>query len=451
MAFSNIDSGLSLGKLLHIVFDNQVYIQISEDYRDFEQVERMKILESLPREYRYFLQKSLGPGAIGARNPGTSGRAFPSAQQVSTSEVTAKLKELNATVELEYNLFSRAMKTPEKYGEPLMIELAAKSTAMKRRLAGDLYGNGLGVLGFISSQTSGVITLQSTNATSYGHAGMFEQDELVKHYAANGGSGSSVTVASGTFSYWRVSARDIANNTITVVPVNTAGAETTISSWTPTAGEQLVKENQPTVADTTSVSDYGSATEVMVGLESWSEDDGRTIYGVAMSGALTGTRYSGGANPIDVKSLQRGLDLVKRNVGQDRYKYKKMTMSPETQAALIDSRETDRRFMAIADNKRGIEGSFGYAHGNDLLAAVTSEFCAPKRIYCIPEAKGGKKVMAYVGSDFEAVEVGGADKFLKPSADGGYVGNIQSFVQGVGAIICNHPRSLLCVEDFTNA
>lgn len=448
MSFNNIDN-LNLGNILHIVFDNEIYKQISVDYRDFEMIQSMKMMESLPREYRYYLQKSLGPAAIGYKDPGTTGRSFPSAQQVSTAEVTIKLKELLATIELEYNLWYRAMKTPEKYAEPLAVEIQSKAAAMKRRLAADLYGNGLGILGTIASNVLGVVTLSTSN-TAMGHAGLFEIDDLVLHYAAAGSAGSSVTVGTGTFAYWKVTDRSRADASVTLTPINTLGNATTVSSWTSTAGELLYKQNQPTIADSTSVSDYGTATEVIVGLESWANDDGRTVHGVALSGPLKASRYSAGGNPLDVKHVQATLDLAKINVGQDRYRYKMMLMSPEAQAAFIESRETDRRFIALADKTRGIQGQFAYAHGNDLLECVTSEFCPPKRIYMLPESKDGQKVLRYIGSDFETVKAQGGDDFhLKPASGGSYVGNMQSFVQGVGAIACIHPRAIGVVHNFT--
>lgn len=454
MSSNNIDK-LSLGNLLQIVFDNEIYKQMTIDYRDFEMVQKMKVSGSLPREYRYFLVKNAGPGAIGYRDPGTSGRSFPAGAQSSTAEATSQLKELVATIELEYNLFMRAMKTPEKYGSPLELEIANKSSYMKRRIACDLYGDGTGALGAIASATgttTSVVTLSTTDANGFLHAGNFEIGDLLVHRANSGGAGTTVTLASGTFAQWSVVDRDPALQTVTLQAVDTTGANQSVSSWTPTAGEILYKATQPSFQDRTSVADYGYATNVLVGLETWAQNDGRTVNGVAMSGVLAGTRYSGSANPIDVKVLQRGLDTVKINVGQDRYRYSKMIMSPSTQSAMIDSRESDRRFMAISDKKRGIEGSFGYAHGNSVLEAVTSEYCGQKRIYCIPEMKNGSKVMQYIGSDFETVKApGGSDFHLKPASGGSYVGNIISFVQGTGALICTHPRSILCVNNFTNA
>src|SRR5690348_7995758 len=111
MTFTNIDS-LNLGNLLQIVFSNGVRNQISVDFRDFEYIKRAKVGSSVARELRFMFQSTLGAAAIQYRNPGTSGRSFPDAQQVGIAEYTAKFKEINATIELEYNLWDRARKSP---------------------------------------------------------------------------------------------------------------------------------------------------------------------------------------------------------------------------------------------------------------------------------------------------------------------------------------------------
>jgi hypothetical protein len=142
MAFQNIDN-LQLGNLLQIIFSNGVRNQISQDFRDFEMVKRAKVGSSVARELRFMFQSSFGPAAIQYRDPGTSGRSFPSAQQATVNEYTAKFKEINATIELEYNLWDRARKSPEKYAEPLALEIDSKASAAKRLCARDFYGDGV--------------------------------------------------------------------------------------------------------------------------------------------------------------------------------------------------------------------------------------------------------------------------------------------------------------------
>jgi hypothetical protein len=450
---------LQLGNLLQIIFSNGVRNQISQDFRDFEMVKRAKVGSSVARELRFMFQKSFGPSAIQYRDPGTSGRSFPSASQASVSEYTAKFKEINATIELEYNLWDRARKSPEKYAEPLALEIDSKSSAAKRRIAADLYGDGTGVVGTVASAAvtsaaSDQLVFQLATAnTSRGHVGFFEYGDILV-LKSNAGGTSALDTSLGTEpAYWTVISKNRDNNQVTLQGVTAALASAgTMTSITvqPTAGDVFYRYGQPTIPNLSSLSDYGTATEVMAGLESLVSGDGRLVHGITMSGATSGSRQDAGANPIDVKWVQKAMDKAKINVGQDRYSWKMMSMAPETQSSFIESRETDRRFQTVDDNKRGTK-VFAYVHGNDTLECYTTEYCPPKRIYILPETKAGEKVLEFHGSDFETVKAQGMGDFhLKPGSAGGYVNTVVSYLQSIGVLIAKHPAAVAVVENFTN-
>lgn len=453
MAFNNIDQ-LNLGNLLQIIFTNGVRNQISQDFRDFEMVKRAKAGTSVARELRFMIQKSFGPSAIQYRDPGTSGRSFPNAQQATVQELIAKFKEINATIELEYNLWDRARKSPEKYAEPLALEIDSKASAAKRRVAADLYGDGTGAIGTIASSSinaagNAVVVLSASN-TAAGHVGFFEFSDLILHYAAAGTGGAAVTVASGTFANWIIVNKARETNSVELRAVNTAGVQVNTSSWTSVAGEIFYRIGQPTIPNRSSIADYGTATEVMVGLESLVAGDGRVVHGMTMSGPTSGTRYDAGANPIDVKYVQKIMSKVKVVVGQDRYSWKMMTMAPETLDSFIESRETDRRFTTMEDGARGTK-KFMYQHQNDSLECYTSEYVPMKRLYVLPETKASEKVIEFHGSDFETVKAqGDSDFHLKASSSGGYVNTVVSYLSSIGVIICKHPAAIAVIENFSN-
>ena len=130
-------------------------------------------------------------------------------------------------------------------------------------------------------------------------------------------------------------------------------------------------------------------------------------------------------------------------------------MAPESHNTLIESRETDRRFQTIDDNKRGVK-FFAYVHGNDVLECNESEFCPQNKIYCLPETKGGEKVLEFHGSDFETVK--GQDmtdfhlKVASSSAtDAGYRNSMVSYLNAKGVLICKHPASIGVIDGFTNS
>lgn len=446
MTFSNIttpiggQSGvLPLGLLIQIAFSNGIRNQISTDYRDYEMVKRAKVGNSLARELRFMFQTSLGPAAIQYANPGTSSRSFPGSQNVSLQEYAAVLKEMDATIEVDYGTFDRARKNPEKYGEPIQIELESKLSAAKRRLAADLYGDGTGVVGTISaaSALSSSRTTITLNTAGRGHVGFFEyNDLLVAKTTAGAASATAIT------SVWSVESKNRDTNQVVLVLVSGTAAA-------PSAGEVLYRAGQPTFPNLGSISDYGTATQVIAGLESLAAWDGRVVHGITMSGATAATRYDAGGNPLDVKHIQKLMSAVKLAVGQDRYRWKMLTMAPESHATLIESRETDRRFQTIDDNKRGVK-FFAYVHGNDVLECNESEFCPQDKIYCLPETKGGEKVLEFHGSDFETVKGQDMTDFhLK--VDGGYRNSMVSYLNAKGVLICKHPASIGVISGFTNS
>lgn len=460
MAFSNISS-LNLGNLLQIVFSDGVRNQISQDFRDFEMIKRAKVGNSVARELRFMFQDSLGAAAIQYRNPGTSGRSFPNAQQVGIGEYTAKFKEINATIELEYNLWDRARKSPEKYAEPLALEISSKTSAAKRRLAADLYGDGTGVVGTVASAavtspaSSNLVFQLATANSTRGHVGFFEYGDLLVLKAAAGSASALDTSLATEPAQWKVIEKDFENQRVTLQGQDSNGspvASITSVSVQPTAGDVFYRVGQPTIPDlTAAISDYGSVTEVIAGLESLAAADGRVVHGITMSGAQASSRLDAGAAPIDVKHIQKVMSKVKRAVGQDRYNWKMMIMAPESLDSLIESRETDRRFTTMEDATRGTK-KFMYQHQNDSLECYTSEYVAQKRIYILPETKAGEKVLEFHGSDFDTVKANDMSDFhLKAASGGGYVNTVVSYLQAIGTMICKHPASIAVIENFTNS
>lgn len=450
MAFSSIENG-ALGKLLQISFSEGVRSQISADYSDWEQIKMARIGDPNGREHRFLVQRSYGPAAIQYRNPNFSS-SFPASSQINVSEHSAVYKELEATIEIDYNLWFQLQKSPAKYADQLGLEIQSKAIALKRRMAADLYGDGTGVIATASATAiSGgkiVVTVDTAN-TARGHLGFCEYYDLLLPYSA-AGVAQNPTVASGTFYALRVDVKDRPNNQVTLAAVDASGNQLTVTGLGSFgAGDVLYRVGQPTIPDLTSVSDYGTVTEVWAGLESLAANDGRSVHGMTMSGLLAGTGYDCGGNPIDVSYLQAGMDQVKINVGPGAYTWKKMAMAPETHAAFVESRETDRRFMSKDDAVRGIK-VFGFQHGDSFLESYTSEYIPKKRIWCLPEQKSGNKVLEWQGTDFEPVRVKGSDEFmLKPGTSGGHERRVVSYMHSLGVMICKHPAAILRLHNFT--
>jgi hypothetical protein len=455
-----IETQLNLGKFLEIAFSEGVRNQISQDFRDWEMVMRHKSGEPNGRQLNFLFQTSFGPAAIQYRAPNQ--REFPTSQQITTSEHTARYKEADVTVEIEYNLWNRARKSPAKYAEPLALEIQSKTTASKRRLAADFYGDGTGVViqaaGAGSIVGGKTVVTQDAASSARGHVGWAEYGDLLVPRNADG-TAANPTLASGTFSHYRVDDKSRSpivggSDTVTLAAIGTDGLVKTVTATGLTAGDVLYRVGQQTGALnaldlTASIVDYGTATEVLAGLESLVSNDGRVIHGITMSGASAGSVVDAAAAPLDSTLIQQLMDQAKIRVGQGAYSWKMLAMAPEAHSSLVEARETDRRFHTVEDNKRGIR-FFAYQHGNDTLECYTTEFIPKKRSYALPESKAGQKVIEFHGTDFETVKVNDSSAFnLKPANAGGHERTVVTYMEALLCLIVKHPAAIGKLVNFS--
>lgn len=458
MAYSPITNE-TLGKFLQIAFSAGVRNQLSGDVRDWDMIRKVREGDPNGRELRFLFQTSLGPAAIQAMSPGVAG-AFPDSQEISVSENTAQYKEIAATIEFDYNLWQAAQKSPAKYADFLAKEIESKSTAYKRQVSKELYGDGTGVIGqlaaasaSLTSPTSNQLIFQlDTASTARGFVGWFEINDLLILRTSAGGTSALDTNLATEPAMWKVISRDRKNDRVTLQGLDAskvAVASITSITTQPATGDVFYRFAQPTIPDlTASIADYGTASEVLAGLDSLVSNDGRVVHGITMSGSTAGTVSDAGGAAMDVSLLQELLDTTKVNVGQSAYKYEVMAGSPETHASLIESRETDRRFVTLEDKTRGIKGMFAFAHMNDMVEFYTSEYCQKKRLYVLPKEASGNKTLEYHSTDFEQVKVNDMSAFnLKPSANG-YLRRVSSFMHGRHVIICKHPAAIGKLVNF---
>tara|TARA_R100000655_G_scaffold18668_2_gene39194 strand:- start:3706 stop:5064 length:1359 start_codon:yes stop_codon:yes gene_type:complete len=447
-----IDAAANLGKLLQIVYTDGIVNQISEDFRDWEMVTKKKVSDEAARSVNFMLQTALGARAIGWSPQGASA-VFPTSQQVTASEKSAGFNEVFATIELEYDLWDRALSAPHKYIEPLALEITSKGIAQKRRLSIDLHGDGTGLIGTTHASTSAAVVNTTEIKVTFADNGdgvrYCEFGDAISFYNSNG---TELTFT--TADYFLVIEKDRDANTVTVQGytsgnVAESGGQATTTATEITASKLCYRKDQTTKADLSApvTTEYNDLTEVMPGLETLFADDGRLIHGITMRGATAGTHYDCSGQPFDMSFIQKGMDKVKTIVGQGAYKYKQALSAPETITALISAQEDDRRLISINDDKRGFKG-FGYQHGNDQVAFMETEFTRGNRVWILPEGAKEKGVLELHGKDFKDVKVGGQDMFLKNDSNG-YSPNIQKFMFGYLALLSRHPAAGLQLNNFT--
>ena len=295
MAYSPIGN-LPLGQFLQIAFTQGVFNQLNQTFPDFEMVKKFRVGDPNWREQRFLLQTSLGPAAVQYRNPNFS-QKFPNAQRIGVGEKVAVAKEIDATVEIEYNLYKKALNSPLKYAEPLALEMQSKAIAAKRRIAADLYGDGSGVIGTVASVAVVVgsdskgrleVTLSALSAAR-GHIGFFEYDDLVL-FKTPGAANQAVTVSAGTVAAFRVVSRSRKTDKVVVEAVDADGLVLNITAANDVGATDLIyRAGQETIPDlTAAIADWGTLTEVFPGLETLLASDGRVVHGINMGGATTG-------------------------------------------------------------------------------------------------------------------------------------------------------------------
>ena len=444
---------LDLGRYLQIIFTKGAMVQVSKSQREWEQISRMRDGNPNGRQRNFLFINSLGYAAAQSSNP-TYSASFPAAQKASIAEYTALYKQFDVTVELEYNLWKAASLTPEKYAEPLAKEIELKAIVARRIMGTYLYGDGTGVYGAVDTAADSTPLAQVTvtlDTAERGHVRWFQYGDLFLNKQPDGSAQAVAPAVTGSFYAWRVKNVVPKADQVVFEAVDVAGNILPLSASNFAAGNYFYRVGQQVIPDLSgAVGDYGSLTDIMPGLASLVSNDGRLVHGITMSGAAAGTVLDYNGAPIDIEALQEGLDEVDMRTGKGEFSYKLAAMAPETRAALIASREDDRRFNSVQDTLRGGKG-FGYVHDEDTIIFTPSEFCPKKEIYVLPEGKqDGNKVISYFGTDFEPVSDPMGNKFhLKPSANGGHEKNIVSYMGTRGTLVCHRPAAVLRINNFT--
>jgi len=445
------------------MFSKGLTSQVNRESAEFDNI-LMKLDQGsdTSREHRYQILKSLDFGRVKWQNPGTSGasRTFPTSLGASIQEVTVKMKEIQSTVSFDWNLYDRILKTPLKYASNIDIEVQAALDVNKIELCRRLFGDGTGVLAELHASTvptisTGVMTVTVASLTgSKGFIGWVQPSDIIQFAAADGTLHYATTSAPANIPYYLVTEVNREANTLKVTGLNSSLAAATINAvGTVAVGDMIYSYNQGTIANVGSVSDYGVATEIMAGLASWSEDDGRTLFGVTMAGALGGTRHDNAAATLDTDAIEALMNKGALKVGDSKYKYNQMLMGHEVHSAFIDANEADRRFIDAVDPKRGSKG-FAYKYRNQELMCVNSRFVPLQRVYFIPaSAAAGEHgesgyAVEFRGTQFEQIKLGSTDQWFKPGSSGN-TQQVEQYFNAYASILGKQPGAILCLENFS--
>ena len=142
-----------LPNLIQLVFTKDTMLTISDNFKDWENIKRVKVAGHDPRAILYSLTKSLGSQAVQGRKRGKD--ALPTAKGAKYVEAEARLKRLYSAIEIDYDLFEGAKVTPQKYADPLAQEIKLKSIAQNRYLSGVVNRDGSSILATVSADGEG--------------------------------------------------------------------------------------------------------------------------------------------------------------------------------------------------------------------------------------------------------------------------------------------------------
>jgi hypothetical protein len=463
--FTNIDSK-TMGLLLDIMFTKGARDQLPQTYREFELIKPIRV-ERTERESRSRIQTSRGPARVQAASPGSS-TTFPAKQQAVIKELVVKLKEYDAITSIDIELFERLRNASGKAADELAIEMEATMMNLKRRSCIDLFGDGSGIMvrnsGSVTETkgdstnidyvdcTAALIGATISSVASPGSVTFLELDDIL---TCSDGKNSAVppTESSGSAFYgWQVLAIDVDAGTFRVQPVDSSGVlveDITASNIVDGTCFHRIGD-KGSVARVDSVSDWGIASNYMVGLESLTATDGRTVHGVAMTGPFKGTRHDGAAALIDLNMIQKAISKAKRAVGEGAFKWDNLVMSYQSFDAFVDSKESDRRFISVDDNTRGSK-KFAYQHGNDTLNFLVSEFSPLNRCYAIPTGGKSGKVLEMHAKDAQHLKTPDGSSWHLNVSGGAFEKSYVAFHMMFQQLVCNHPAAIAVLTNFVNS
>lgn len=418
-----------IGYLPQIAFQKGIWRQISEDMQDFEVVKALRIGDPQGRSLRFMLQTGNGAGAVQAVGISDAAGAFPASQRSSVQEFEAAFKQYATTIEISEALASRLRMSGAglRYAEELAYELQDKMNVSRRRYGVDLHLDGTGVQATASSATDttgadgSVLVTLSTSVSAKGFVNAIQWDDLLL-VKTSAGAAVTPTLGAGTFYAYKVI--DVLRDTdqIRIAPVNSSYSRLNLTSSGISSGHLFYRVGQSVIPDFTgSISDYATASESFVGLESLVSADGRVVNGMTMSGLLASIVKDKSGEVADIRHLLQLVDAL-RNRNGGGYRYNKVLCSSEYVQAIQEARRQDVRFSAL-------EGKHGYPKlvaqvGDVTLEFATSEFCRKDRQWLIPQAgPGGKAPVQVVMSDFRAARDpnGGAEWVRKTNSDGAHL------------------------------
>lgn len=447
-----------LGRTLKIYQKNGLKKNLYLQAELWKLIQMHRVAPTLGRELKYAIQTSLGPAAAGPIGEGGN-VAFLKESPSRVQELVAYYKNYSFTVGVPLDVLNKGTSAMERYVDTFANEIDSKMTALAQRNSIYGYGDGSGAIGHVAAvSVSGgklIVTLTQSDAQAgRSQIDWFLYDDHVKFAAADGTLHDTVNT-NVDVAYFKVVEVDQEQAKVTLEAYNSSDALITVTtSDEPTAGDYIYFKNI-TQANLGSITDYNDLTEALVGLETLTANDGRTLNGAAMSGALAGSRIDAGGAPIDPGAFLRMLSKCKGRVGKGRYAYESALLHEDAWRYMLEAAESSRYF-AVHDNPDRGGKSISFTHDKDVLRLVSDQFCPKQRVIAIPRLvqkefgeEKGKSPIQFFGQDFVQVDVGGKSHLKNTSAGSGHARSKMEYFEGSGVITNEHPAAVGVITNFT--
>ena len=456
MSFSGISSAASsVASMVHAQYAEGVLHALG-NMKEIKMMDAFKVgIEGEPAVDSTF-KLITDEGFNSVLNSSPSSRSLPGFDDVGFIEGKYRLKEMNSVLEFglkELKYLDQAMRSGKGLSSGAFTSASdfvatvinAKVNVMNHRVMTDIFGDGTGVVGTISSIDKSDIAngnLVLTLSDAYNARGSTTFMRLGASIVVAEADATLMTftgVAAASATRLHVVDFDKLAHTVTCKIVGENKAVVTGLTDTSIAATHLCYFGSKTLAAagriqipdlSGAIGDYDLISDHLCGLRSIISADGRLVQGLTRSGQTKSIvlDYAGAA--IDAKAFPKLINrLGARWNGYEQFKFKKFIIADHVLQHLIDSSQSDRRIVASNQAYYGatqFEVWEGQSGQQGPMLFVPSVFCPEQDIMTIPE-KGDAEVSPLVfafedpQSVFDGSEgVAGHGGFLPKPNSAGY-------------------------------
>jgi hypothetical protein len=294
---------------------------------------------------------------------GKTNRPLVSGAAHSIVTMTALSKQIEVAATFDDDVYARAAQDPSMvHVEPMLFEMHNQNLTSKENLVKQWYGDGTGVLGVAATVTvpnSGLYQATITLQNAVAYRGTIRWIQVGQKVAFAAADGTQHDMTASSVAYYEVISVDFDNNNFVIEAKTAAGVKANITAANAVIAGDFVY-NYGDLAQLTTFRDL-SGTDIdydnglyAPGLATHSQDDGRNLNGLALSGQYAGTRLElGGAVAFDpAVHITRLFEKLEDRNGVGEFIYPMLKCSPKMYRYAINADE-DAVLLQPQQRERG--------------------------------------------------------------------------------------------------